>query len=362
MNNSPSQRPTGPSSLTRFVSAPSSLLKNLADSVVEDGVFSTVGSEGMMGRFFSGDSSCLTTASESSCKASNNSNVASSTEVDRSFGAQGERMGGLHRSYGLNDVAVAGDFATASSLKTGPSLIRHSSSPAGFFSQLMVDGAGYSVARGVGNFSSQAGYDDTHGMGSRRSKTQLIFSQQDSLSRISEVGIPDVGESVAGGNGSDDTAGNVGQSYISSNFPIGSWDDTNSIIFSAPPSKRAKDVNGGVLTGIGSLEHQFSLPQTSLEMAHVERLMQMQPDSVPCKIRAKRGCATHPRSIAERDRRTRISEKLKKLQDLVPNMDKQTNTSEMLDMAVQHIKGLQSQVQMLKQERVNCKCGSKQTL
>lgn len=23
-------------------------------------------------------------------------------------------------------------------------------------------------------------------------------------------------------------------------------------------------------------------------------------DSVPCKIRAKRGCATHPRSIAER--------------------------------------------------------------
>lgn len=45
---------------------------------------------------------------------------------------------------------------------------------------------------------------------------------------------------------------------------------------------------------------QFSLPQTSLEMATVEKLLQMQPDSVPCKIRAKRGCATHPRSIAER--------------------------------------------------------------
>ncbi|KAL9281155.1 Transcription factor bHLH80 [Arabidopsis thaliana] len=27
-------------------------------------------------------------------------------------------------------------------------------------------------------------------------------------------------------------------------------------------------------------------------------------DSVPCRVRAKRGCATHPRSIAERVRRT----------------------------------------------------------
>ncbi|KAL3652187.1 hypothetical protein CASFOL_001868 [Castilleja foliolosa] len=41
--------------------------------------------------------------------------------------------------------------------------------------------------------------------------------------------------------------------------------------------------------------------------------------------RAKRGCATHPRSIAERVRRTRISDRIRKLQDLVPNMDKWRN-------------------------------------
>uniref|UniRef100_A0A6N2MSL4 BHLH domain-containing protein n=1 Tax=Salix viminalis TaxID=40686 RepID=A0A6N2MSL4_SALVM len=52
-------------------------------------------------------------------------------------------------------------------------------------------------------------------------------------------------------------------------------------------------------------------------------------ESVPCRIRAKRGCATHPRSIAERVRRTRISDRIRKLQDLVPNMDKQTNTADM---------------------------------
>jgi hypothetical protein len=45
-------------------------------------------------------------------------------------------------------------------------------------------------------------------------------------------------------------------------------------------------------------------------------------DSVPCRVRAKRGCATHPRSIAERVRRTRISDRIRRLQELVPNMDK----------------------------------------
>ena len=38
----------------------------------------------------------------------------------------------------------------------------------------------------------------------------------------------------------------------------------------------------------------------ALEMSTIEKLMQVPQDSVPCKIRAKRGCATHPRSIAER--------------------------------------------------------------
>lgn len=33
----------------------------------------------------------------------------------------------------------------------------------------------------------------------------------------------------------------------------------------------------------------------------MEKLLE---DSVPCRVRAKRGCATHPRSIAERVRVT----------------------------------------------------------
>lgn len=49
------------------------------------------------------------------------------------------------------------------------------------------------------------------------------------------------------------------------------------------------------------LTHHLSLPRTSAEISSIENILQMQ-DSIPCKIRAKRGCATHPRSIAERVR------------------------------------------------------------
>ncbi|KAK6162927.1 hypothetical protein DH2020_002768 [Rehmannia glutinosa] len=76
------------------------------------------------------------------------------------------------------------------------------------------------------------------------------------------------------------------------------------------------------------LVHHLSLPKTSAEMAEVEKFLQFQPDAVPCQIR-----------------RTRISEKMKKLQDLFPNMDKQTSTADMLDLAVEYIKDLQKQVE-----------------
>ena len=36
---------------------------------------------------------------------------------------------------------------------------------------------------------------------------------------------------------------------------------------------------------------------SSLLDAEMEKLLE---DSIPCRVRAKRGCATHPRSIAER--------------------------------------------------------------
>ncbi|MCE2055694.1 hypothetical protein HAX54_043197 [Datura stramonium] len=90
--------------------------------------------------------------------------------------------------------------------------------------------------------------------------------------------------------------------------------------------------------------------------AEMEKLMD---DLVPCKVRAKRGCATHPRSIAERVRRTRISDRIRKLQELVPNMDKQTNTADMLEEAVEYVKFLQRQIQELTEHQKKCTCSMK---
>ncbi|XP_008791728.1 transcription factor bHLH128 isoform X2 [Phoenix dactylifera] len=313
----------------------------------------TGGGEFPMGRFFSGESPCLT--SESTCKAGA---ATSSANPDAYRNKDGRGVGsGLQRSDGVGEISV-GDLppptaaAEENSRGGGNPLTRHSSSPAGFLSHLMVDD-GLSVTRDTGSYS-QPGADGVYAMPSRRFSSQLSFSRQGTLSQISEISIPDTGESVSGSNNSNETSRNVGQSYISSNLSIGSWDDINSIMFSAPPSKQAKNHNGDIITRLSSIESQFSLPTSSSEF------LQIQQDQAPFKTRAKRGCATHPRSVAERERRTRISEKLKKLQDFVPNMDKQTNTADMLDLAVQHIKSLQSQVQILTQERESCICASKQ--
>lgn len=71
--------------------------------------------------------------------------------------------------------------------------------------------------------------------------------------------------------------------------------------------KRSRDFNGLEHNQDGEtrkrssgLVHHLSLPKTCAEMAEVEKFLQFQQDPVPLQIRAKRGCATHPRSIAER--------------------------------------------------------------
>lgn len=223
----------------------------------------------------------------------------------------------------------------ADQIKNGSNLIRQSSSPAGLFSHLSVEN-GYGVMRGMG------------GGGGSRLKSQLSFSSRQSSSAaamMSQISEEIENESMEG-------------------YPIGTWEESSMLTDNYFPGagaglKRTREnqseiQNGEVRNG---LTHQFSLPKTASEMAAMEKFLQFQ-DSVPCKIRAKRGCATHPRSIAERVRRTRISERMRKLQELVPNMDKQTNTADMLDLAVDYIKELQKQAKTLTNARANCTCSS----
>ncbi|XP_077210388.1 transcription factor bHLH130-like isoform X2 [Tasmannia lanceolata] len=236
-------------------------------------------------------------------------------------------------------------------------LTRHSSSPAGLFSHINVEN-GYAVVRGMSNYRGGNGSNGEPTASTSRLKNQLSFSSRQP--QISEMG----SESMGGSSPDESSLGN-------GSFPISSWDDDSLVSENFTGLKRLRDVNEKMMSGINppepqngeslthasGLRHQFSLPNTSSEMANMENFLQFH-DSVPFKIRAKRGCATHPRSIAERVRRTRISERMRKLQELVPNMDKQTNTSDMLDLAVEYIKGLQKQVKTLSDSQESCTCSS----
>lgn len=139
-------------------------------------------------------------------------------------------------------------------------------------------------------------------------------SSSGQMSPIAEIGNKNAGKSVnsSEGGGFDEGHGN----NYDTDFLLGSWDDSG---INAPEAEvllsacspfflhlfiysymimicdliREVQGRGGPPT---SLAHHLSLPKSSSE---IERLLQIQ-DSVPCRIRAKRGCATHPRSIAER--------------------------------------------------------------
>lgn len=73
--------------------------------------------------------------------------------------------------------------------------------------------------------------------------------------------------------------------------------------------------------------------------------------AVKPRVRARRGQATDPHSIAERLRREKIAERMKNLQELVPNSNK-TDKASMLDEIIEYVKFLQLQVKVLSMSRL----------
>ncbi|XP_077236482.1 uncharacterized protein LOC143877993 [Tasmannia lanceolata] len=73
--------------------------------------------------------------------------------------------------------------------------------------------------------------------------------------------------------------------------------------------------------------------------------------AVKPRVRARRGQATDPHSIAERLRREKIADRMKNLQELVPNSNK-TDKASMLDEIIEYVKFLQLQVKALSMSRL----------
>ncbi|BAT89184.1 hypothetical protein LR48_Vigan741s000900 [Vigna angularis] len=248
-------------------------------------------------------------------------------------------------------------------------LIRQKSSPAGFFSNYSVD----NTMREVGSFrgcdvsngqaiASGSGLHGTLNFSSRISSSSCSTRMPQIAENGNEVVEPNCVESRNLRNDSGNT-----KCYMPS-FTSDFWDGsaisasrtaTNNCEISFSTSNAMDIQNADFGYQKLGLTHHLSLPSSSTRMTTMEKLYQTQ-GTVPCKIRAKRGFATHPRSIAERERRTRISARIKKLQDLFPKSDKQTSTADMLDLAVEYIKDLQKQVKMLADTRAKCTCTSNQ--
>ncbi|KAM0045157.1 putative transcription factor bHLH family [Helianthus debilis subsp. tardiflorus] len=237
------------------------------------------------------------------------------------------------------------------------SLLRQNSSPAGFVDH------GYPLMRSMDDFRASRGNVPSSMMTSaKRMKNEMGYSSGSQLSSGMLPRIPENESKVMDMKSVRDDGG----------FGSNSWDDSD--ILSDSFLKEFGEVDQNKMSSLNSsdnqgndvgrirapttLVHHLSLPASTAEL---DKLLQF-PDSVPLKSRAKRGCATHPRSIAERVRRTRISERMRKLQDLVPNMDKQTNTADMLDLAVDYIKELQKEAEALSDHYAKCTCAHKQKL
>ncbi|KAK3205140.1 hypothetical protein Dsin_019186 [Dipteronia sinensis] len=280
--------------------------------------------------------------------------------------------------YGaINSVGM--DRFPPTKMGNSSNLIRHSSSPAGLFANMEIEN-GYVVMKGMGDYGNSNNNREASFASAGRPPT----SSSGPMSPISEL--PNKGNTGGGGGVGGGFIEDHSNSY-SSGFPVDSWDETSIMSDNVTGVKRLREDDRTLSAGLIASEtqnmdarpppllaHHLSLPK---DLNAIEKLLQFQ-DSVPCKIRAKRGCATHPRSIAERVRRTKISERMRKLQDLVPNMDKvyiifftciccillslcflyicnmkQTNTADMLDLAVDYVKELQDQVKVCFNQPLN---------
>ncbi|CAH8388354.1 unnamed protein product [Eruca vesicaria subsp. sativa] len=104
------------------------------------------------------------------------------------------------------------------------------------------------------------------------------------------------------------------------------------------------DVVDNRCSSIKPVYHGQPMTQPAPPMPH-------QQSSIRPRVRARRGQATDPHSIAERLRRERIAERIRALQELVPTVNK-TDRAAMIDEIVDYVKFLRLQVKVLSMSRL----------
>ncbi|KAG2372211.1 Transcription factor bHLH130 Basic helix-loop-helix protein [Vigna angularis] len=365
------------SGLLRYCSAPSSLLASLVDNNILDCVNEESFTSEIHQHYVPSTSSEMDTMLSKSLPSNDGWN---NSEALQEFGSKpvkqeiGESVpqgpppqqneysyGGSHLIYQSQQIQGLPNEMGA---RNCSNLFRQKSSPAGFFSIENDLAALREVdvfkANDVSNrqaTTSTSGFSSSLAFSSRPSSClkqmpQIAENENESLQENCDQSRILVNED---GNSKFYIPSFTTEIWESSSFNAPKTESDDEIMFSTSNALESQESDFGY-QNLG-LTHHLSLPSSSTKRSSIEKFLEVQ-GSIPCKIRAKRGFATHPRSIAERVRRTRISERIKKLQDLFPKSEKQTSTADMLDLAVEYIKDLRQQVKVLSDCKAKCKCTS----
>ncbi|XP_075500856.1 transcription factor UNE12 [Primulina tabacum] len=193
---------------------------------------------------------------------------------------------------------------------------------------------------GAGAESNLAGNDAGNMVAASSATMMLHLGSGDVSAHLGGVGM---GVGIGGPYGGLGQAGGVG-------FPLGLSLDHGKEGFmkmddASGSGKRFRDdiLNSGASSSVKSGFHGQQIPNTGPPGP--------QPTAVRPRVRARRGQATDPHSIAERLRRERIAEKIRALQELVPSVNK-TDRAAMLDEIVDYVKFLRLQVKVLSMSRL----------
>ncbi|XP_056160044.1 transcription factor UNE12-like [Syzygium oleosum] len=144
-------------------------------------------------------------------------------------------------------------------------------------------------------------------------------------------------------------AGGGGGGYHGAVFPLGLSLEQGKGGFLKPEEASGsgkrfhEEVVDGRASAVKNVFHGQPVPNTVPAAPH--------PPAMRPRVRARRGQATDPHSIAERLRRERIAERIRQLQDLVPSVNK-TDRAAMLDEIVDYVKFLRLQVKVLSMSRL----------
>ncbi|KAJ6730099.1 TRANSCRIPTION FACTOR PIF1-RELATED [Salix viminalis] len=96
----------------------------------------------------------------------------------------------------------------------------------------------------------------------------------------------------------------------------------------------------------GGVSVQDDLGDFSCDSEKGAEVAEMQANTMRPRSSSKRSRAAEVHNLSEKRRRSRINEKMKALQNLIPNSNK-TDKASMLDEAIEYLKQLQLQLQML---------------